>query len=458
MPAANKTHFQDSYASGRLFKTWDEVLKVQFLPIIQDQFERNARLLSIFEKNDKLSIDGRQAIFDVKIAPNQAIGSRILGDYSLTDAKGSQKHKQVTVWHKSHHARIEIPGQVIRAGRSSIGRFVDIVTDEMDGIVKDFSKNLNRQLHRDGSGILGTATSVTAAGGGVDSYITLGASDSSKWLHHIEIGEPLSLITKVNATGVYSVVNDISNEIIYVTAIDKDNRRIYVSVDASATYDGAFFANNTLQVCHYKNVSIEAGSSNLRLTTGELVGLDAMCSDTDPFTGGLQGLPVATNQYWKAYVKNGGGTFEEFILMALLQAASAQGADIQNEYYLMSNYGVKNNIIQTLVANNRRWDTNDITGGYKCVKFESGEGEVNLIVDIDAPKNSLKGFSTSVNMFSAVYTKLFDWLNGRSGEILKSKEINNEDVYTATLIGDFELITKARFWNTNYYNLPETWL
>ena len=458
MVAPNKVHFTDSYAGGKLFKTWDEVLKVHFLPIVQDQFERNARLMSIFDKNDKLSIDGRQAIFDVKIAPNQAIGSRILGDYSLTDAKGNQKHKQVTVWHKSHHARIEIPGQVIRAGRSSIGRFVDIVTDEMDGIVKDFSKNLNRQLHRDGTGILGTATGVTAAGGGADSYITLGAGDSSKWLHHIEVGEPISLITKVTATGVYGVVNDIGGEIVYVTGVDKDNRRVYVSIDASATYDGAFFAANSLQICHYRNVSVEAGSSNLKLVTGELQGLESFCSATDPTPEGLQGLPVATNAYWKAFVKDAGGTFEEFILMALLQAASAQGADIHNEYYLMSNYGVKNNLIQTLVANNRRWDTNEIVGGYKCVKFESGEGEVNLIVDIDAPKNSLKGFSTSVNQFSSVYSKLFDWLNGRNGEILKSKEINNEDVYTATLIGDFELITKARFWNINYFNLPETWL
>src|SRR5690606_12432361 len=63
---------------------------------------------------------------------------------------GQQGYQTAIVPNKYTYGRIRITGPVIAATKSSANAFVDALTSEMKGLVKDTRRNMNRALHGDG--------------------------------------------------------------------------------------------------------------------------------------------------------------------------------------------------------------------------------------------------------------------------------------------------------------------
>ncbi|MBR3790214.1 MAG: phage major capsid protein, partial [Clostridia bacterium] len=69
---------------------------------------------------------------------------------------------------KNLFGRIEISDKAIRASASSAGAFVNLLAEEMEGLVKASSFNLGRMIYGDGTGALATVASATGTAVVVD--------------------------------------------------------------------------------------------------------------------------------------------------------------------------------------------------------------------------------------------------------------------------------------------------
>lgn len=60
---------------------------------------------------------------------------------------------------KNLYGKIDISDKAVRASANNIGAFVNLLSDEMEGLVKASSFNLGRMLYGDGTGALATVSS-----------------------------------------------------------------------------------------------------------------------------------------------------------------------------------------------------------------------------------------------------------------------------------------------------------
>lgn len=60
---------------------------------------------------------------------------------------------------KNLYGKIELSDKAVRASANNIGAFVNLLSDEMEGLVKASAFNLGRMLYGDGTGLLATAKS-----------------------------------------------------------------------------------------------------------------------------------------------------------------------------------------------------------------------------------------------------------------------------------------------------------
>lgn len=139
-------------------KTAESALKDVYLGVVANQLNVNANpLLAKIEKSTK-DIWGKEIR---KVAPFGINGG--IGAGSETDAlptSSGNGYVQFVAELKNLFGRIEISDKAIRASANNAGAFVNLLSDEMEGLVKASSFNLGRMLYGDGSGLLATATSV----------------------------------------------------------------------------------------------------------------------------------------------------------------------------------------------------------------------------------------------------------------------------------------------------------
>ena len=86
---------------------------------------------------------------------------------------GGNLYKELTLTLKNLYGTVEISDKAVRAAAGDAGRFVNLLSAEMDGLLKSAKYNFGRMLFGDGSGKLATVKSIA---GGV---ITV---DSAKYL------------------------------------------------------------------------------------------------------------------------------------------------------------------------------------------------------------------------------------------------------------------------------------
>lgn len=140
------------------------LLKQVYSDAIVEQLENNNVLYHIAEKDmDTKNLQGKNIIVPVHTGRNAGIGARAEGGTLPTGY--NQTHAQITVPLKFLYGRIDMTGQSMLLAKKDISAFVDAKANEMEGIVTDVTRDFNRQLHNDGTGVIcqvnGAATSAT---------------------------------------------------------------------------------------------------------------------------------------------------------------------------------------------------------------------------------------------------------------------------------------------------------
>lgn len=397
---------------GATLTTISDILKNQYLGPIREQLNNDIVLLSRLEKDDE-SVVGKNFTIPLHVGRNEGIGST--SDGGALPAAGYQGYKSCIVPMRYQYGRIQLTGPTMKASATNEGAFVRALEAEMKGLARDLKSDVNRQLFSDGSGVLATATAASTT------TKTMVVDSTAK----LRVGMKVDIVLK--ATGV--VTDGVSGAV-----IDAITNATVFTIDTALTNNAAI----TTTYAVYRH-----GSRNL-----ELMGLGGIVSNTDPASGSLQGLAVATYDYWKANVQGNGGsnrTISEVLMQKALDATDQAGAG--NTTALYTTYGVRR-AYQALLTTNRNYsNTMDLKGGFKALDYNG----LPLITDKDAPSNKI----FFVDESSLKFYRLADWdWMDQDGAVLS--RVSGYDAYEATLFLYSELGCSARNANTLLYDITES--
>jgi len=136
-----------------------EVLKVFYLPAIQESMNHDTPLADILENNYE-DVSGSTAKIETHIGRSTGRGAR--NDIEALPTANRQKYQTMNVPMKYYYGRITVSGPTIAATRDERGSYIRALDAEISGIVDDAKKEKNRQMWGCGAGIVGRWNSGTS--------------------------------------------------------------------------------------------------------------------------------------------------------------------------------------------------------------------------------------------------------------------------------------------------------
>ena len=139
-------------------QTAENALKNVYLDVVANQLNVKANPLMAKIKRSSKDVWGKEIR---KLAPfgiNGGIGAG--SEAGELPASSGNGYVQFVAELKNLYGKIELSDKSVRASASNIGAFVNILSDEMEGLVKASAFILGRMLYRAGSSPLSTVASV----------------------------------------------------------------------------------------------------------------------------------------------------------------------------------------------------------------------------------------------------------------------------------------------------------
>lgn len=440
-------------STAAILSNYTYVLKTFYLPAIREQIN-NATVLMRRLKRNQEAVSGKNATIAVHYGRN--LGTRALGDGGVLPDAGNQSVIETIVPTKYNYGRITVSGPTIAATRDAKGAYAKALDYEMKGLVKDFSKDCNRQFWGSGYGILGrwqagTGTSQTvqkayqpSAGGA-----GFGSTFGSKYLMP-EGATGLNCVI-VGYTANTSILIDGTDLQPSAVTINSTNDVVTVTDPSISEAAGDFYIKGT-------DATNCVLSGTTDVTRREMMGLWGINNELDPsdvFTdngvvaassgittqGSLQSLAVASYSWWKANVlAHASGRYQgqRALTTDLMQQAvdktEAQLADDMggalSPTIILTTRAIRREYVDLLVADKRFIDWKTMDGGYKVVEFNG----IPMAVDNDAIDGEMHFLYEPALQIYQMSDQ--EWME-RDGSVLN--RIANYDAYEATLFWYAEL-------------------
>lgn len=359
--------------------TLSAILKTQYLPAMNEQFNNLSVLLNRIEK-DYDSVVGKNFTMALHTGRNESVSARAEG--GTLPLAGNQSYENAIVPMKYLYGRLGITGQTIKASKSSEGAFLKAVDSEMKGLMNDLRFSVNRQLWGDGSGALAVCGVTTAA--------TAVVVVSTRKLR---VGMRIDVIVTTDGTTSTGALDR--------TVLSITDATHFVVSGAAITTDGTF------------SVYIQ-GSRNL-----EMMGMSGIFSNSLA----LQGVDPATKPFWKANILGNAGT-PRAISEILMQTAmdTTEQNSTGNVSALYTSYGVRRAYQGVLAALKQYTNPLQLKGGYTALDYNGKP----LIADKDAPTGKI--FFADESALKVYRMSDWEWME-EDGNILS--RVSGSDSYEA---------------------------
>ncbi len=363
-------------------QTADNALKSYYLDIVSDQLNLSANPLLAKIGRTTADVWGKDVRKLVRYGVNGGIGAGT--EEGALPSAGGNRYAQFTASLKNLYGTVEISDKAIRASANNEGAFVNLLNDEMEGLVKSSSFNFGRMLFGDGSGKLATVTLVSGTEYTVDSVIALAEG----------------MIVDLYASGSAIATGRT------VVAVDRSAKKITLS---GASVTGAKDAVVVLQ-----------NSYGLELT-----GLGAIFSDSAT----LYGVTRAGNPWMNPYTETAVGAITENKIQKAMDKVEENAGSAVN--FIVCSWGVRRALINEL-SKSRHTETLELDGGFRALSFNG----IPVVADRFCPEGTM--YLLNTEDFRLHQLCDWQWLEGEEGKILRQKA--GKPVYTATLVKYAELI------------------
>jgi hypothetical protein len=272
--------YESSTASGV-----DRALKELYAPAMNDMPVNKKRvLLSRIERDaSRRSLVGRRFLEPINMRGSQGLGARAAS--GATPTAGNQTIIEALIPPTYNYGTVVFNLPSIWASRNDAGAFARVMDVEMGGMRRDAQNEINRQLHGNGLGSLGTIN------GTISSAATL-VMDAG---HKVKVGMRIDSYT--NSSGDPSTTQEINSNT--VTAISGNS----LTIASDSATDGG-------------HVVREDNRGN------EITGIKAAVAAS----GTYMGIPRATYDEWASpEVAAGGDDISDGLVMQTILAAEENG-------------------------------------------------------------------------------------------------------------------------------------
>lgn len=133
-------------------------LKTVYLPKAREQLQMLVPLYDVIPKTSD-GVEGNSITLQLRTGFNEGIAA--ISEGGALPTAGYTGWAQATIPTREIVGRGMISTKAVHAARSKKGAVEKILTSEMDGLVKNFAHNLNRQMHGDGYGVLARVDQAT---------------------------------------------------------------------------------------------------------------------------------------------------------------------------------------------------------------------------------------------------------------------------------------------------------
>ncbi|HEX7073347.1 MAG TPA: phage major capsid protein [Hyphomicrobiaceae bacterium] len=372
---------------------FDAVLKDFYLGPIRRQLNDRVIFLRRMERRTDV-FSGRQIVTPLSFSRNAGVGSR--SDGGTLPTPGNQQYRDLILKPKYIYGSIKITGPTIAASRNNAGAFVRAVRAEMDGMMRDLRRDVNRQFYNDSFGTIAGCASNTST-----TTLQLDADANMNLFY-----EGMKIDIK-NSSG---------------ADITGGGDRTVVSIDR---------ANKTITIDSAGGAVTTADTDAIFLSDSrglEIEGLEAWVGSETNTVGGIDRSDAA-NGWFRPNVLDNGGTLRSLSLDLLQQANDEAEARAGGRISIgITSHGVRRKYVALVRADRRHVNTMELDGGFTGVEFNG----YPLIVDSQAPLNTVWLLDEST--FFIAQMADFDWLD-EDGQILHRIVGSNasEDAYEATL-------------------------
>ena len=368
--------------------TANNALKEVYLGVLSNQLNTTINPLLARINQTTSDVWGKEIR---KVAPygiNGGIGAGTeTGDLP---SSAENNYEQFVLSLKNLYGKLEISDKAIRASENSTGAFVNLLTSELEGLIKASAFNFGRMLYGDGTGKLATIT---------DNDTNSVVVDSTKNL--IE-GMVVDILTP-SGTVLKSTLR--------ITAINKETKTVTLSTN-QLTKGSYADADNILCV---------QGSYN-----NEITGLGAIFKDS----GSLYGLSRSNHKWLIPYMKKNVGEISESVIQTAIDELEESAGSKVN--FIVCSSGVKRAFMNHLATYKRNVDVMDLQGGYKALSYNG----IPIVSDRFCPEGTM--YLLNTDDFTLHQLCDWRWLEGEDGKVLKQNA--GTATYNATLVKYADLI------------------
>lgn len=373
--------------------TADSALKEVYLGVVSNQLNTNINPLLARINQTTSDVWGKEIR---KLAPygiNGGIGAGT-EDGDLPTSAGNN-YAQFVLSLKNLYGKIEISDKAIRASENSQGAFVNLLNDEMEGLVRASAFNFGRMLYGDGTGFLASITGNTTSTLTVDSVINL-----------IE-----GMVVDVVSSSGSTIKGGIR-----ITSIDRTNKIVSLSV-------------NDLTADAYKSASYKLcvqGSYN-----NEITGLGKIFQTT----GTLYGLDRSSYSWMIPYIKDISSSSNPTDISEVIMQKAIDELDENSNSgvdFIVCSAGVKRNYQSYLASYRSNINVMNLEGGYTALSYNG----IPLISDRFVPANTM--FLLNTKEFNLHQLCDWKWLENEDGRVIK--QTPGKPTFQATLVKYADII------------------
>lgn len=330
-------------------QTITAITKERYQGALRKQLAQDTVALSRIQRSSSgvtSEVGGKYVTFPIHVSRNTGIGAR--NELERLPRPGQQGTRAVRIGLKYLYGSMQLSGQALALASSNPEAFISALDLETQGLRDDLAKDLNRQVYGDGDGTLTTVVSRTGN--------VLTVTDAK----YVDIGMAIDVI---QPNGTLRAADH------KVVKVDEDANEITVT--------------GTLSSVTANDILVRTGNYDREwFGFSRLVNDDRELFDIDPDIE-----PV-----WKSYVDKPGSprSISETLLLATVNEVKRKGGKITA---MFTSPGVWLSYFNLLQQQRQYVNTTDFTGGYKGLALMTPDGEVPVVQDFDAPKETLYGIN-----------------------------------------------------------------
>ena len=367
-------------------QTAESALKNVYLGVVANQLNVNANPLLAKIKHSTKDVWGKEVR---KLAPFGINGGVGAGseDGALPTSSGNG-YVQFVADLKNLYGKIEISDKAVRASANNIGAFVNLLSDEMEGLVKASSFNLGRMLYGDGTGLLATASAQS------DKTVTC---------------DKVNNLIEGMLIDVYNASTKVNTSPMKITYVDRVNKKF--------TYECA----STVTISSGYKFYVQ-GSKDFEIT-----GLGKIF---DSSASSIYGVSKTEYPWLTPHTST---TSTEISDILIQQAVDFLDMNVDSKInFITCSSQVRRAYQEYLGAYRRNIDITELEGGYKTITHNGIPVVADRFVDDDTM------YLLNTDDFTIHELCDWKWLEGEDGRILKQNQ--GYPTYSATLVKYAELI------------------